>query len=43
MIEVNRRFYMEETSGKKKPGFGTVSVSLGRLVTAAAEAAVKDA
>jgi N-formylglutamate amidohydrolase len=43
MIEVNRRLYMEETSGTKKPGFGKVSVSLGKLVMAAAEAAVKDA
>ena len=43
MIEVNRRLYMEEDSGKKKDGLGKVCATLGRLVMAAAEAAVEDA
>ena len=43
MIEVNRRLYMEEKSGKKKHGLGKVCATLGRLVMAAAEAAVKEA
>ena len=43
MIEVNRRLYMEEDSGKKKHGLGKVCAILGRLVMAAAEAAVKEA
>ena len=42
MIEVNRRLYMEEKSGKKKHGFGKVCATLGRLVMAAAEAAAKE-
>ena len=41
MIEVNRRLYMEEDSGKKKHGLGKVCATLGRLVMAAAEAAVR--
>jgi N-formylglutamate deformylase len=43
MIEVNRRLYMEEDSGKKKHGLGKVCATLGRLVMAAAEAAVEEA
>ncbi len=43
MIEVNRRLYMEEESGKKKHGLGKVCATLGRLVMAAAEAAVEEA
>ena len=43
MIEVNRRLYMEEETGKKKHGLGKVCAILGRLVMAAAEAAVKEA
>jgi N-formylglutamate deformylase len=43
MIEVNRRLYMEEDSGKKKHGLGKVYATLGRLVMAAAEAAVEEA
>ena len=43
MIEVNGRLYMEEKSGKKKYGFGKVRATLGRLVMAAAEAAVNEA
>jgi hypothetical protein len=42
MIEVNRRLYMEEQTGKKKHGFGKVCATLGRLVIAAAEAAAKE-
>ena len=34
---------MEEKSGKKKHGFEKVCATLGRLVMAAAEAAVKEA
>ena len=43
MIEVNRRLYMEEKSGKKEHGLGKVRATLGMLVMAAAEAAVKEA
>jgi N-formylglutamate deformylase len=43
MIEVNRRLYMDEKSGKKKHGLGKVCATLGSLVMAAAEAAVKEA
>jgi N-formylglutamate deformylase len=43
MIEVNRRLYMEEDSAKKKLGLGKVCATLGRLVMAAAEAAVEEA
>ena len=43
MIEIIRRLYMEEDSGKKKHGLGKVSATLGRLVIAAAETAVKEA
>jgi N-formylglutamate amidohydrolase len=43
MIEVNRRLYMEEKSGKKKHVLGKVGVTLGRLVMAAAEAAMEEA
>jgi N-formylglutamate deformylase len=43
MIEVNRRLYMEEDSGKKKQGLGKVCATLGRLVMAAAEAAAEEA
>ena len=43
MIEVNRRLYMEEKSGKKKRGLGKLCATLGRLVMAAAEAAMEEA
>jgi N-formylglutamate amidohydrolase len=43
MIEVNRRLYMEEKSGKKKHNLAKVCATLGRLVMAAAEAAVNEA
>jgi N-formylglutamate deformylase len=43
MIEVNRRLYMEEDSGKKKHGLGKVCATLSRLVVAAAEAAAEEA
>jgi N-formylglutamate amidohydrolase len=43
MIEVNRRLYMDEMSGKKTHDLGKMCAKLGRLVMAAAEAAVKEA
>jgi hypothetical protein len=39
MIEVNRRLYMDEHSGLKKPDFGQVCATVGRLIVIAAEAA----
>jgi hypothetical protein len=38
----NRHLYVEEKSGKKKHGFGKVCVTLGGLVMAATDAAVKE-
>ena len=43
MIEVNRRLYMDEKSGKMRDDFGKVRAALGRLVMAAAVAALKEA
>jgi N-formylglutamate deformylase len=40
MIEVNRGLYMDERSGRKKRGFDRVRAAIGRLIVAAAEAAV---
>ena len=42
MIEVNRRIYMDEHSGLKNREFEHVSAMAGRLIVAAAEAAVRD-
>jgi hypothetical protein len=40
MIEVNRHLYMDERTGQKRDDFETVRGTLGRLIVAAAEAAV---
>ena len=37
MIEVNRRIYMDEQTGLKKPTFQQTSVLVGKLIAAAAE------
>ena len=39
MIEVNRRLYMNEQSGRRAPDFNQVRAAVGRLVEAAAETA----
>jgi N-formylglutamate amidohydrolase len=36
MIEVNRRLYMDESSGRKDSAFAQVSAAVGRLTAAAA-------
>jgi N-formylglutamate deformylase len=41
MIEVNRRLYMDELSGRKTEAFGAVQASVGRLIVAAAKAVAK--
>jgi N-formylglutamate deformylase len=40
MIEVNRRLYMDEQSGAEVQGFAKVRAALGRLILAAADAAI---
>jgi N-formylglutamate amidohydrolase len=40
MIEVNRRLYMDEQSGRKNSAFAQVSAAVGRLIAAAAEVAL---
>jgi N-formylglutamate amidohydrolase len=42
MIEVNRRLYMDERSGRKLQEFDDVCAVVGRLITRAAEAAVHE-
>jgi len=37
MIEVNRRIYMDEQSGLKKPEFEQASALIGKLIATAAE------
>jgi N-formylglutamate deformylase len=39
MIEVNRRLYMDEITGRKTENFTSVQAAVGRLIVAAAEAA----
>jgi N-formylglutamate amidohydrolase len=39
MIEVNRRLYMDENTGLKRPDFGQIRAVVGRLIIAAVEAA----
>jgi N-formylglutamate deformylase len=41
MIEVNRRLYMDENSGLKKPDFELVCAAVGRLILTASEAAMQ--
>jgi hypothetical protein len=42
MIEVNRRIYMDESSGLKDRGFERVRVLVGQLIVTAAAAAARD-
>jgi hypothetical protein len=42
MIEVNRRLYMDERSGRKLQEFDNVAAVVARLITHAAEAALHD-
>jgi N-formylglutamate amidohydrolase len=42
LIEVNRRLYMDEQSGRKVQEFDNVCAVVGRLITRAAEAALHD-
>jgi hypothetical protein len=37
MIEVNRRLYMDEQSGRKGPDFDQVHAPVGRLIESVAE------
>jgi N-formylglutamate deformylase len=39
MIEVNRRLYMDENTGLKRPDFEQVRAAVGRLIIAAADEA----
>jgi N-formylglutamate amidohydrolase len=41
MIEVNRRLYMDEQSGRRSPDFNQVRAAVGRLVETVAEAAAR--
>jgi N-formylglutamate deformylase len=41
MIEVNRRLYMDENTGLKRPDFGQIRAVVGRLIVAAVEAATE--
>jgi hypothetical protein len=40
MIEVNRRLYMDENNGLKRPDFEQVRAAVGRLIIAAADEVV---
>ena len=40
MIEVNRRLYMDEQSGRRGPEFDRISAATERLIITAAEAAL---
>jgi N-formylglutamate deformylase len=42
MIEVNRRLYMDERSGLKKPEFEALRALVGRLIVTVAAAAIRD-
>ena len=41
MIEVNRRLYMDENTGLKRPDFGQIRAVVGRFIVAAVEAATE--
>jgi hypothetical protein len=39
MIEINRRLYMDELTGRKTQNFAAVQAAVGRSIVAAADAA----